>query len=155
LGKSLTDIIAFDRLTGMKKTEIKNKKSASRTGLKQCRRCRKWKDPGSFYRRSGSKDGLEYLCRDCILERMRINYAAKVRHRHRKYRRQEEYHRVVGGVKEKRCVKCKKWKPESEFYRLSSSRDGHAVLCKSCANQMTNDARRRRTMRRRGCFEAP
>ena len=47
----------------------------------------------------------------------------------------EESHRVVGGVKQKRCSRCKRWKAESEFYRLRRRRDGLALWCKECTNK--------------------
>ena len=63
----------------------------------------------------------------------------------KKYYRYEQCHRVVKGVKEKRCRKCGKWKAESEFYKKSKSKDRLANRCKECANKATNKARKRRT----------
>jgi vacuolar-type H+-ATPase subunit I/STV1 len=56
----------------------------------------------------------------------------------------EQRHRVVDGVKQKRCRKCKKWKDESEFHKNSSSRDGLAGSCKTCKTNSTREYRRRR-----------
>jgi hypothetical protein len=33
---------------------------------------------------------------------------------------------------DKYCIKCKQNKPESEFYRLTRSRDGLQTYCKDC-----------------------
>ena len=33
---------------------------------KQCKRCKKWKALGEFYKYKGSPDGLGYWCKDCV-----------------------------------------------------------------------------------------
>jgi len=53
----------------------------------------------------------------------------------RKRSRYEESHRVVGGVKEKRCSRCKRWKAGSEFHRVRTCRDGLATWCKECVSK--------------------
>jgi hypothetical protein len=63
----------------------------------------------------------------------------------KKYFRYEERHRVVSGVPEKRCRRCRKWRPESLFYQKRKHKDGLAVWCKECADKATNACRRRRT----------
>jgi hypothetical protein len=55
-------------------------------------------------------------------------------------------HRVVGGVKQKRCNKCNKWKAESDFYKKRINKDGLAYLCKKCADTATNECRRQRSL---------
>ena len=47
--------------------------------------------------------------------------------------RYEESHRVVSGVKQKRCSGCKQWKAENMFYRARCRKDRLAVWCKECA----------------------
>lgn len=44
----------------------------------------------------------------------------------------EDFHRVIDGVKQKLCRKCNEWKPESEFHKNASSKDGLAGSCKVC-----------------------
>jgi len=44
----------------------------------------------------------------------------------------EDFHRVVDDVKQKLCRKCDEWKPESEFHKNASSKDGLAGSCKVC-----------------------
>jgi len=56
----------------------------------------------------------------------------------------EQRHRVVGGVKQKLCRKCKEWKAESEFHKNSASRDGLAGACKKCKTNAAREYRRRR-----------
>jgi len=44
----------------------------------------------------------------------------------------DDLHRVVDGVKQKLCRKCNEWKPESEFHKNASCKDGLAGSCKVC-----------------------
>ena len=62
----------------------------------------------------------------------------------KKYYRYEECHRVVDGVKQKRCRRCKKWRAESDFYKKHKHKDGLSEWCKECANKATNKARKKR-----------
>ncbi len=110
---------------------------------KRCSKCKKWKDKTKFGKRSTYRDGLSSWCKDCCRERAREHYK-KAGKGSKQYRRYEEYHRVVDGVEQKRCRKCKKWKAESEFYKKRQNKDGLAIWCKECANKATNKARRKR-----------
>jgi hypothetical protein len=56
----------------------------------------------------------------------------------------EDIHRVVDDVKQKLCRKCNEWKPESEFYKSASSKDGLAGTCKACKAEAAKEYRRRR-----------
>jgi chromosome segregation ATPase len=56
----------------------------------------------------------------------------------------EQRHRIVDGVRQKLCRKCKKWKPKSEFHKNSSSRDSLAGSCKVCKNNAAREYRGRR-----------
>ncbi len=47
----------------------------------------------------------------------------------------------------KLCVRCETWKPRSEFPRHKGYRDGFATYCKTCANQLTQEAYRRNKAR--------
>lgn len=64
----------------------------------------------------------------------------------KKYYSYKENHRVVGGVKQKRCYRCRRWKKESMYYKRRSSIDGLYVWCKECANKATNKCRRQRRL---------
>jgi hypothetical protein len=116
--------------------------------MKQCTKCKKWKDESQFYVKSRHKDGLSYWCRKCESEYARVRYNRNGR-RSRRYFRYEERHRVVRGLKEKRCSRCKKWRPEAQFYRRTRHKDGLSVWCKECADKATNSCRRRRSALRR------
>jgi Pyruvate/2-oxoacid:ferredoxin oxidoreductase delta subunit len=65
----------------------------------------------------------------------------KITRRNKIYKQQR---RTVEGVRQKRCRKCNKWKPESEFHKNSSSKDNLAVSCKICKNNAARERRQRR-----------
>jgi hypothetical protein len=56
----------------------------------------------------------------------------------------DDLHRVVDGVKQKLCRKCEEWKPESEFHKNHSSKDGLAGSCKTCKANAAREYRKRR-----------
>jgi len=56
----------------------------------------------------------------------------------------EESHRVVSGMKQKRCYKCKQWKPENMFFRASCKKDGLTVWCKECSYKAVRKSLKRR-----------
>ncbi len=56
----------------------------------------------------------------------------------------DDFHRVEDGVKQKLCRKCKEWKPESEFHKNTSSKDGLAGSCKTCKAEAAKEYRKRR-----------
>ncbi len=107
--------------------------------MKRCGRCKKRKDESEFYENSCQEDGLSCWCKKCRREYRRKYYGWTKRHL-----RYEQRHRVVGRVKQKRCGKCKKWKPESEFYKKSANKDGLRVWCKQCFGKATTKDRERR-----------
>lgn len=47
----------------------------------------------------------------------------------------EEGHCTVHDVKQKRCIKCKQWKDETQFYRSRRSKDGLKGRCKKCSSK--------------------
>lgn len=116
--------------------------------MKQCTKCKKWKDESEFGKDGKSKDGLRYWCKKCNSRHYRERCEREGREPKR-YCKYEERHRIVGGVKEKRCSKCKKWKAESEFYKKRRHKDGLAVWCKECADKATNKSRRKRMAAKR------
>jgi len=110
---------------------------------KRCTKCKRWKGESKFGKDRYRKDGLSYLCKDCLRAHMRERYKKEGKGL-KQYYRYEECHRVVDGVKQKRCRRCKRWKAESDFYKARSNKDGLAVWCKECANKATNKARKKR-----------
>jgi len=112
---------------------------------KRCTKCKKWKDESKFGKDRYYKDGLKYNCKDCERAYTRKCYKKEGKGL-KTYYRYEECHRVVDGVKQKRCRRCKSWKAESEFYKSRSCKDGLQVPCKACSNKATNKSRKKRRM---------
>ena len=127
----------------MEKRKAKVKASSIGGKMRQCSKCQKWKDESEFYKKQTHKDGLSYWCKKCESE-YALEYYRRGVGRSKRYLRFEERHRVVDGVKEKRCRKCKKWRPESQFYKKRRHKDGLAVWCKKCSDKATNLCRKRR-----------
>ena len=111
--------------------------------MKQCSKCKKRKDESKFGKQYYRKDELRYWCRECESEYARERYKEN-RGDIRKYLRYEERHRVVKGIRQKKCCGCTKWKTESEFYKRKQHKDGLAGWCKECADKAINKARKRR-----------
>ncbi len=112
------------------------------TQLKRCCRCKQWKDRSKFSRNRCQKDGLKSYCKQCDRDyRCKIFGKGGVL---RKYFTYEERHRVVDGVKQKRCRRCKMWKAESEFYKKQKHKDGLAGWCKKCADKASIKSRKKR-----------
>ncbi len=112
---------------------------------KRCSKCKKWKNESKFAKHSKNKDGLRYWCKDCVRAYIREGYKKEGKGL-KTYYRYEECHRVVDGVKQKRCRKCKSWKTENEFYKNRLFKDGLQFWCKACANKATNKCHRRETV---------
>lgn len=111
--------------------------------MKQCTKCKKRKDESEFGKQSKHPGGFRYWCKDCERAYAREHYKPK-RGSMKKYSNYKDLHRVYGGVKQKRCGRCKKWKAENQYYKHSRHKDGLAVWCKECANKATNKARKKR-----------
>ncbi len=110
--------------------------------MKQCTKCRKLKSKSEFYKNRRSKDGLNHWCKDCARANRRERYEQK-KGSVKKYNNYKDLHRVAGGIKQKRCGGCKKWKAENQYYKHNRHKDGLAVWCKECANKATNKARKK------------
>ncbi len=111
--------------------------------MKLCRKCKKQKDESDFGKNRKRKDGLKYWCKDCERAYIRERYKKEGKGL-KKYNRYEECHRVVDGVKQKLCKRCKRWKADSNFYKGRRQKDGLSSWCKVCANKATNKARKKR-----------
>jgi len=96
--------------------------------------CGKLKGEREFSISRAFKDGLRYWCKACESKYQHKYYlrTSKVERRNFKF---EQCHRTVGGVKEKRCRRCKKWLPERDFYKNRRNRDGLGGWCKECASK--------------------
>ena len=112
------------------------------TNLKQCCRCKKWKDRNKFSRNRERKDSLSSNCKQCDCDYRHKRLGGGV---FKKYFTYKQSHRVVDGVKEKRCSQCETWKAQSEFYKKHKNKDGLAGWCKKCADKATNKCREQRS----------
>ena len=111
--------------------------------MKQCSKCKKRKDESEFHKNNKHKNGLNTRCKKCTRDYARNRYR-KAKGSVKKYHRYEERHRVVDGVEQKKCSKCKKWKAESDFYKRRRHNDGLAVCCKECADKASIKSRKQR-----------
>ena len=102
-------------------------------GMKQkrCTKCKKWKDESKFHKRPGTKSGMYSFCKDCNRACLRERYKKEGKGLKTNYR-YEECHRVVDGVKQKLCRRCKSWKTKSDFYKNRSKKEGLEMWCKEC-----------------------
>lgn len=112
-------------------------------GVKQklCGGCGQWKDESDFYRHRWAKDGLAGWCRECEISRARKRCGRKNRGA-RKNLRYDERHRVVNGIREKLCTKCRKWKRESEYYTDRARKDGLSFRCQKCSHTTATKSRK-------------
>ena len=119
------------------------KKGEKQAGMKRCTKCGKLKDKGEFGKDKRLKDGLSYWCIKCEREYQHAYYlrTSKATRRNFKY---EDSHRVVGGVKQKLCCNCRKWKAESEFHIDPIPKDVLKAKCKEC---ISNSRKRRLAVR--------
>ncbi len=110
--------------------------------MKHCTKCRKQKDESEFSKNRNNKDGLRFWCKKCEREYKRRYY--KKNRGPAKYLRYEKRHRVVDGVKQKRCSRCKKWKAEREFYKDRVRKDGLKFRCKECSKKANRNYHKKR-----------
>ena len=95
--------------------------------MKKCTKCKKMKDESRFCKRKRHKDGLSCWCKDCESAYARERYD-KMRNRLRRYLRFTERHRVVKGIKQKICSRCKKWRPEESAANCAIDGENRGTL---------------------------
>ncbi len=118
-------------------------------GVKQklCRKCNRWKNESVFYKNRSEKDGLHDQCKKCSCRAAGKSYERK-RKGVRKNLRYEDRHRVVKGIKQKFCHKCKRWENESDFYKNRATKDGLDSRCKTCSYKPTGKSRKKQRPKR-------
>lgn len=107
-----------------------------------CGECEKWKAESQFCINRRTKDGLQWRCRECEAEYDHKRYK-RIRKDRRRYLRYEDRHRVVKGIKQKFCGKCRRWKDETGFHKDSSEKDGLSDRCKKCSCEAASKSRRK------------
>ena len=119
-------------------------------GVKQkfCRMCKRWISESEFYKDRSQKDGLDDRCKKCTYKPVKKSYEPK-RKGARRNLRYEDRHRIVKGVKQKYCRKCKRWKDEGVFYKNRSAKDGLDDRCKKCSYKPVKKSRKPKRKRKR------
>ena len=110
------------------------KKAEKQAGMKRCRRCKKLKDKSEFSKQSSRTDGLRCWCKKCECD-CKHEYYRRNRKSVKKYNSYEEIHRVVDGVKEKWCRRCRKWKALIDYHKNVAAKDRLCLRCKECTNK--------------------
>jgi len=114
------------------------------TKEKFCRKCGKWKNESEFHKNRSSKDGLNSSCKECSLKATSKPYKPK-KQSVRRNLRYEDRHRIVNGIRQKYCRKCRKWKSEHKFYRDKSKKDGLMDQCQKCSYKPVKKSRKKRS----------
>ena len=112
------------------------------TREKLCSKCEKWKSESQFCKSRRPKDGIEWRCKECQSKYDRKRYD-QIRKGGRRNLRYEECHRIVDGVREKLCGKCKRWKKEGSFYKKRARKDGLTARCHKCSHKVTGKSRKK------------
>ena len=112
---------------------------------KLCCICKQWKGESLYYKNCGLNDGLSLSCQDCDKKSARKRFEHK-RKGVRKYLRYEQRHRVVNGIKQKLCIKCRRWKKENAYYTNNSEKDDLSARCKNCTYKAANKSYKPRSM---------
>lgn len=94
----------------------------NKPGFKFCRLCGEEKPISEFYKKSSSKDGLNYRCKTCVNEKYNITHP-NVKHK--------EYHICKNGYSF--CTKCKTEKQNNEFFKNSDGKP--RSWCKKCVRE--------------------
>jgi len=91
---------------------------------KICTKCKVEKPIEAFYRRKSFKDGREYECKPCLLQRKQA------------WRnKQLLLFEIKEEPKAKTCNECKIEKPIEEFYKNKYKKDGRKTRCAACCNK--------------------
>ena len=109
---------------------------------KRCSKCRNYKDFSDFGKNRNAKDGLRYKCKECEQLYSRKYYRVNKQSVRKRYSYNES-HRLVKGVEQKRCPKCKKWKDYGDFAVNPDSKDGLRCQCKECERKYSYKYSRR------------
>ena len=100
--------------------------------FKECSKCSVWKLRSEFYPKKTTKDGLNYICKNCNSIENKDRYIKK------------DIHDPVVNSSIKRCFDCKSYKRISEFGKDKTKTDGLNIYCKACQNsrQLINKSKR-------------
>ena len=93
----------------------------NKQGLKQCTKCKQWKEISEFCICTANRDGLSCHCKQCqheydVKRNGKIWIPNYLQHKDGK----------------KYCLTCKQWVDEKDFYKSKQSKDGLSSRCKFC-----------------------
>lgn len=104
---------------------------------KKCRGCGRDLPLDAFPNHSRSRDGHGYYCPECLSKKMKKAAAVKNR-RFIESREKDVYgNKIPEGMR--RCTKCQRVLPLSEFGACGKNRDGIMYDCKDCRNKYGRD----------------
>lgn len=98
---------------------------------KKCKQCKEEKPSAHFYTDKYTKDGKSPYCREC-----RVDQGAQLAARRKVGEARRGHGRSIIQDGEKRCPRCKSFKPFAEFYRAKSSKTGLMCQCKKCHDKV-------------------
>lgn len=106
--------------------------------VKRCTGCDKVKPYSEFYKRTGTRDGLQSRCKDCARETQRDRYRSG-QHALRTAVKPYAENWAEDG---RRCTGCQEWKRWEHFSRLKQGHLGYNPRCKECVNRNVRSSRR-------------
>jgi len=96
--------------------------------MKQCNKCKEWKDKSEFWKTARNKDGLSSKCKTCLSEYSAHLYMKKNNYCFR-YGTSEQTNGIIIT-----CSKCGEKKHRSKFHIDRSKKFGIRYSCASCYN---------------------
>lgn len=99
---------------------------AQQGGLKYCPKCKRTLPVSQFGKNKNNIDGLQTYCKSCTNQAVKNSYYKS---------------RGNNGLKTKKCDKCGKVLPISDFSHNKKAVDGLQKYCKSCMNSYYSGAK--------------
>jgi hypothetical protein len=90
---------------------------------KECKKCHQVKPISMFWMSNNRKDGLDYFCIDCKSKKRNKLIT--------KWKQERVKNKNI--IKNKKCKKCTRLQPISNFNKSNNFKDGFDNICKSCS----------------------
>lgn len=91
---------------------------------KICSHCKKELDINCFYKKRTSKDGLQYVCKECQKKEMK-----------KSQEKNTKKNKIVNYVGYKICRRCQKKLKKINFQKNRTTKDGLNAYCKICCSE--------------------